>query len=741
MHRLGRLTVKLSDFEQRPVPRAFVTFVPVTQGLTELRTEDLLEWPRFDVYRTDREAFEIPRAWKALTDNNGIVVFEPIPTGYSLRIRVEGHFPTALATTDLGACNDSQSVEIDLAQTCGLAGRITWSNGRPASGLRIIGRDSGLDSDYRSIATTSSSGEFRATGLAPGLCRWRIDSPGESVRISEIVAPETNVGEVVLPSRERLQGRLVYQSFPVDHGLSALRVRVQRDGLVFGDKYADSAGHFDFYVPSGRSFLQVLISSFVLLERVVDAPSPPLEVVLDGHDAVLQLVDVPSCSRIALRLQPAAAIGSLNDDPHCVAQYSSTEHARLLHLQGGCATLVLQPPGLWDSWVRFDDDRWRFLGQVPLVQSEMTTRSLASTILNGGIAGRVLDGAGHPLAAVDVGIVPVSDPTGRAGSPEWVRSRPDGLFDFGALPVQDYLVFPLRWGATHTSTVRVHNDAGRTTDITLRIDQIGNLRITARRKGEGVPSVTFQLRPLTTPYAPRALLEVRSDTHGMAAVAGLPVGEYEVNAIPPQVATGASTPCTARSVIVAEGAPTSVEFDLDAISTPLRFWHAGEHLRGLDHVAVYWQGGRSTPIWDSVGELYRAILGTGKHTCCLGTIEDSAGDGMQGLMQYRFASFTGSSHSSSPIDVVVHGVSLTVSLTDATSSTLMPYAVLVSLPEQHSGMASMVGQRLFSIDTASHTRTFPDVPVGTHIRLVDPSPSRSPSKDLTISTSLVLPWP
>ncbi len=423
-----------------PVEGASVTLLP------ELVTAELANEPgRTTVERSARTG----------ADGRALLYGVP-PGGYRLRVTATGRasIERPYLQADSGP---PHGFEIRLAAGHALSGRVVTPSGAAiadadvtiAPGPDVLGGS----------ARTSTSGEFRLSGLPAGPVRVRVDAKDWSPVEVEAELPLAGPLVIRVTPAAELAGRVVdaRTGAPIA-GADVVATPADGFALVRGDRFVDAsartddAGNFRIGgLPPGRFF--VTASS----ERHAPArvgplsagPAPDQRPTLELEPAVVVHGRVLGASG-----RPVAGAEIEVMDPNDDGTEWAELVATAVHGPVPRAPATSAANGTFDVWANVTTQpsirlRVRATGQATLLTGPIPIPEGVGAFRAGDLrmpAGHILagvarDGQGRPLAGAAVCAEPVADPT--AAPRQSVRTTTDagGRFRFDALPAGPYDVF------------------------------------------------------------------------------------------------------------------------------------------------------------------------------------------------------------------------------------------------------------------------------------------------------------
>lgn len=565
MHRSGRLLVRVSDEEGRPISQALVQ---VFLGPSRERSSALIlprVWPRPPMPRGDRPSSLDPLEIYPWTDEHGEIRFELLPCDVSLTVIASGTVPETRGTTEIQSKTGSQEVVLRVVRFGALSGKLVWEDGEPAEEQPVRSLE---ESAMTNRATLSlPDGSFKLMGMPAGLVAWRVDIPGECSRTARIDQEVVDVGVVRLRRLHEIKVRLFLSDPPEGVNYKRFSARVCHDGRIIDDLMFPRDGRLVAQAPAGTVQIDLFRPEGLLCSRIVTVPATPLEICLDALVSELRILHPPVAkeSRFSLWLVPEPEAGPVDATRTTRGlSYGSWGTESPLLWRDAELSLTMQLPGTYDISLRVEDREPVHLGRATLVAGTVTTLE-PEDATPATLRGRLIDLDNKPITHAPVAAALVAFDTGSRSSRKRVLtdSAEDGRFLFEGLCPGRWILFPESLGPFAREARSLDLKPGSAVDIDLIAAQPGRITGSVRSSGEPFPSAVLYLSPRGE-SATRIVHETKSDASGGYAFEQIFPGSYELRAILRDPSP--STVVRARQIRNVEVRPSetvSVDFDAD----------------------------------------------------------------------------------------------------------------------------------------------------------------------------------
>jgi hypothetical protein len=428
------------------------------------------------VARVDPEMFGQGgfRVREVKSDENGVFDLAHVPAGdVIVRTSADGYIE-ATRTFQVASGAAIDGVAIELRRGASIAGRVTWSDGRPAESVEVLvsfdpaalggmgafNAMQGAEGD----ATTDAEGRFEVTGLGKGPFIVRAFAAENGSKIerrdpkawvarAEHVQPDQRALELVLRAPLSISGRVADKR---GDAVAKFRVsaREQTGGPIPGlggetrnASVDDAEGRFTVEgLTPGTWFVEALAEGYPRSAPVevlirADATPEPLQIVLARGGAVSGVVHDPSGqplagAEVALKLSMSEVMSNLRaneDGDGADLTFSARSDAqgrfRLSGLEPGQRLIVARR----NDWAESEP-------LAVAIEADEEVDDVVLAVRRGGrILGTVYDASGKPAAGSTLQAQFSSDPLLQLFS----QSDARGEFVFAALPPGDWNVIHL----------------------------------------------------------------------------------------------------------------------------------------------------------------------------------------------------------------------------------------------------------------------------------------------------------
>jgi protocatechuate 3,4-dioxygenase beta subunit len=479
------------------------------------------------LYLRTPEGFRL--AGRGVTGPDGRVRLPAGPGLYHVAARAPGlaagHAEGLRAPDEEGA-----RVEVALAPPAALEGRVRARGSGAGVGARIVAvplvnpspaaMELDAPPEERAVVRADSAGAFRLEGLAPGAWALRVSADGHHPAVlARVAVPHPGPLAVELEILGGIAGRVLRPD-----GRPAAGAEVRAASRNHGASVvSDVKGRFTLGVPAGRyAVLAALSGAAAAAPSPVDvaagAVTPGLELAL-GTAAEVEgaVVDAAGAPR------PGAAVELLAHGTGEViarATAGADGRFRVAGLAPAPYDLRASAPGATPAFLP---------GLSPRPGEPFPARVTLAGL--GGVAGRVIDPAGRPLAGVHVRLVSRGD--GLAGlAPRELRSGFDGRFRFEGVEAGRAEVVAHEPEAALGAGRAVRVVPGAESAAELVLPGAGWLEGKVSAGGPVAPGATAVVAaPLRAAPGVARAARAEVDASGNFRVA-LPAGEYRVHAAP-----------------------------------------------------------------------------------------------------------------------------------------------------------------------------------------------------------------
>lgn len=566
----GRLIFRITDAEGRPVEGVQVLVNPRDQPSP---VATILDWPVHGL----RDQRGMPVATSGSSDQ---VTIESLPCGLPLVVQWSWGGLRGEREVTIPVAERELREAIVLADGAVVIGRLVDKSGAALAARMVEIQTSLRRGGSDAFSRTRPDGTFRATGVSPGPAVLVVQSTSCRVGI-EVVAPLTDVGDVVAEEPVEISGIIIDGALPPQPAWAYLVEAVGTDGLIMDAMSLDGSG-FSLRAPRGPVELRVRsgrsgfwVDHGVLGRLEVVAPASSLRIELESLSGQIRGQLPPSVTNeeVDIVLFPYTGSGERGVTWRANSMsYADVEVAEGEFLLGplsrGTYDLHVQCGAAGSAWI---------VGVVVPAGAQVDLGLL--DVGRGKLACRD-PGNPDPARIVVRPLVPAANPqSGNAAEPLELEAGPWLLFPDGVVAYRSHGVLL----DIHVGEVASWHGGSW--------GPRGSILGTVLTDGAPRPGVDIELLPLAgrdALAADHTLASRQTNDDGQFSFEQVIPGDYAF-----RIAGRSDQESTGGSVAVVATAPTQVVLELPSGSTRIRLLAGGKPLDAVTLISLYWtaQGG------------------------------------------------------------------------------------------------------------------------------------------------------
>lgn len=601
----GELVVEVVAHDGRPAAQASVRLFPAERlGGPRANTRPKI-WPLLVDAAAWSDSADIQLGTRGVTGADGTVTVPLVPCGRPLWVAVLSPAGEVARTVLVPDDARAARVLVELPRNATLTGRFVYPDGQPIE-RGTVHWASATGGDFGSPrAHTDRDGRFALTGVPAGPQTYLLDLCGQELRTVDVVAPVTDVGDLVVERPVRLTGELAPGPYGRSEGNDALSIVVERDRRVLARQIVDREGRFDLLVTPGPAEVTLRDREVVLDRARVELPGAPLVLDPSARTACLEFEADPKLpvDRMTIEIAP-------HGRPHARAETVVVHPARVVSPQPGSFRIAWLPTGTKDVRVAFDGVGAARYTQVEFAEGGVTRLGRVDPS-SGGIAGVLRDAAsGAPVAAARVVCRTDALVTPRNGAVREATTDARGSFGFAGLDAGSWTLHLPGSGVADASARCVDVRAGATADVDWAVASPRSLRVEVTGDGGPIAGATVHVASSSSARTGFNFVVAETDERGFADFENLAPTEYLVSVV--REATQRAAQSRSRRVVVGERDDARVRVEFASRATRVRLSDGGRPFAFALNSRVYGPDG-DVPLMPIEGEpgVGLAYLGRG----------------------------------------------------------------------------------------------------------------------------------